>query len=283
MRGFNMPCKHRAVRSWIQAEHPLFGSLIETRVHEGKMVTKLHMSDQIITCAILVLGTGEQFFCSAIFGYNTAFYRLHLGRDLRATHSAYAHLNLPWILMGDFNVTLMSNEHSRAKDYRIPSSGTEQGELWRSLEQNKAGTLIQRPLQGKKRLQLDGRSWQGNSRNSINRSLVFAGFKWGTIILSSFIGRHKKGSGLSFSTLLTIARLVWGGGVQQKLVLKLALILSEAAPRGIPVGNLPICYLGMPLTTKSLTAQEYEPLIDKTISRRGDEEKEKENKKKNMI
>ena len=36
MRGFNMPCKHRAVRSWIQAEHPLFGSLIETRVHEGK-------------------------------------------------------------------------------------------------------------------------------------------------------------------------------------------------------------------------------------------------------
>ncbi|KAF3540652.1 hypothetical protein F2Q69_00022691 [Brassica cretica] len=44
---------------------------------------------------------------------------------------------------------------------------------------------------------------------------------------------------------------------------ELALILSEAAPRGIPVGNLPICYLGMPLTTKSLTAQEYEPLIDK--------------------
>lgn len=87
------------------------------------MVTKLHMSDQIITCAIQVLGTGEQFFCSAIFGYNTAFYRLHLGRDLRATHSAYAHLNLPWILMGDFNVTLMSNEHSRAKDYRSDQAG----------------------------------------------------------------------------------------------------------------------------------------------------------------
>lgn len=48
---------------------------------------------------------------------------------------------------------------------------------------------------------------------------------------------------------------------------ELALILSEAAPRGIPVGNLPICYLVMPLTTKSLTAQEYEPLIDKVRGR----------------
>lgn len=48
---------------------------------------------------------------------------------------------------------------------------------------------------------------------------------------------------------------------------ELAPILSEAAPRGIPVGNLPICYLGMPLTTKSLTAQEYEPLIDKVRGR----------------
>lgn len=36
MCGFNMPCKHRAVRSWIQAEHPLFGCLVETRVQEEK-------------------------------------------------------------------------------------------------------------------------------------------------------------------------------------------------------------------------------------------------------
>lgn len=87
------------------------------------MVTKLHMSDQVITCAIQVSGTGEQSFCSAIFGYNTAFDRLHLWRDLRATHAAYAHLNLPWILMGDVNVTLMSNEHFRAQVYRSDQAG----------------------------------------------------------------------------------------------------------------------------------------------------------------
>lgn len=36
MRGFNMARKHRAVRSWILAEKPLFGCLVETRVREGK-------------------------------------------------------------------------------------------------------------------------------------------------------------------------------------------------------------------------------------------------------
>lgn len=81
------------------------------------------MSDQVITCAIQVPGMGEQFMCSAIYGYNTASDRLPLWRDFRATHAAYAHLNIPWILMGDFNITLASNEHSRAQDYRSDQAG----------------------------------------------------------------------------------------------------------------------------------------------------------------
>ena len=36
LRGFNMARKHRAVRSWILAEKPLFGCLVETRVRDGK-------------------------------------------------------------------------------------------------------------------------------------------------------------------------------------------------------------------------------------------------------
>ena len=37
MRGFNMSCEHRAVRSWIQVEKPIFGCLAETRVREEKL------------------------------------------------------------------------------------------------------------------------------------------------------------------------------------------------------------------------------------------------------
>ena len=40
-------------------------------------------------------------------------------------------------------------------------------------------------------------------------------------------------------------------------------MITEAEALGIGVGNLPIRYLGMPLTTKSLTANDYELLIDK--------------------
>ena len=39
--------------------------------------------------------------------------------------------------------------------------------------------------------------------------------------------------------------------------------LNAASDLGIVVGTLPIRYLGMPLTTKTLTSHDYEPLIDK--------------------
>ena len=44
-------------------------------------------------------------------------------------------------------------------------------------------------------------------------------------------------------------------------------LLAEATALGISTGTLPIRYLGMPLTTKSLTPLDYEPLIDKVRSR----------------
>ena len=44
-------------------------------------------------------------------------------------------------------------------------------------------------------------------------------------------------------------------------------LISEATHIGIIVGSLPVRYLGMPLTTKALTKQDYEPLIDKVRGR----------------
>ncbi|XP_013669553.1 uncharacterized protein LOC106373990 [Brassica napus] len=40
-------------------------------------------------------------------------------------------------------------------------------------------------------------------------------------------------------------------------------LLAEATSLAISVGTLRICYMGMPLTTKSLTSIDYEQLIDK--------------------
>ena len=44
-------------------------------------------------------------------------------------------------------------------------------------------------------------------------------------------------------------------------------LLDAAVALRIGVGTLPICYLGMPLTAKSLTSHDYEPLIDKIRGR----------------
>lgn len=152
MRGFNMSRKHRALRNWIQAEKPLFGCLMETRVREGNLlkcmgaamptwnvitnyehhqlgriwfcssdrvvVTLLHMSAQMITCAVQIPETGEQFICSAVYAFNTAAERTHLWREIRETKAVYAHLNMPWTLIGDYNATISSSEHSRSLDYR---------------------------------------------------------------------------------------------------------------------------------------------------------------------
>lgn len=128
MRGFNMTRKHRALRSWLQEEKPSFGCLLETRVQEGNfarcfnaslpnwnslanyeyhplgriwfcwtndvVATKLHMSAQVITCAIQIPNTGEQFICSAVYAYNTIAERLALWEELKGTQAAYGHLNL---------------------------------------------------------------------------------------------------------------------------------------------------------------------------------------------
>ena len=81
------------------------------------------MSAQVTTCAIQVPSTGEQFVCFAVYAYNTAVDRILLWEELRGAKAAYDHLNLPWILIGDFNETLASSEHSRTMDYRRDMSG----------------------------------------------------------------------------------------------------------------------------------------------------------------
>ena len=126
MCGFNMTRKHRALKEWLQVEKTWFGCLLETRVQESNLhrcmiaampnwkvltnyefhhlgriwvcwqdnvvVTKLHMSAQVITCAVQIPSTGEQFICSAVYAFNTAAERVQLWEELRGARAAYDHL-----------------------------------------------------------------------------------------------------------------------------------------------------------------------------------------------
>lgn len=90
------------------------------------LVTLLHRSAQVITCAVQIPDSGEEFIVSAVYAYNTAAERRSLWEDIRATHAAYSHLPISWMLLGDFNVTLASGEHSRAQDYLSDQAGMRQ-------------------------------------------------------------------------------------------------------------------------------------------------------------
>lgn len=160
MRGFNMSRKHGAVRNWVHAEKPLFGCLLETRLREENcnkcmkaalpgwtaitnydhhhlgriwlcwsdkvVVTRLHSSAQVITCAVQIPETKEQFLCSAVYASNLEGERRQLWEELHGVQAAYSHLAMPWIVLGDFNATLASGEHSRVNDYLADQMGMRQ-------------------------------------------------------------------------------------------------------------------------------------------------------------
>lgn len=54
-----------------------------------------------------------------MYASNFAVDRRLLWQDLCATQAHYAQGNLPWIVLGDFIVTLLAQEHSRYLDYSM--------------------------------------------------------------------------------------------------------------------------------------------------------------------
>lgn len=146
VRGFNKGTKQAVVRKWCRDQLMNFGCLIETRVKEKKAgriveevfegwnlmanyefnrlgrlwvvwrstvrLTPVFKSAQIITCSVLLPGRDEEFFCSFIYAYNTVEERKELWEDLRNHNDAPMFKNKKWMLMGDFNEILESEEHS---------------------------------------------------------------------------------------------------------------------------------------------------------------------------
>lgn len=82
---------------------------------ENVTFTILYKSAQIITVWVSSI-TGEQFLCSCIYASNFQTERRNLWSDLISNNTQFASHGVPWIIMGDFNETLSSSEHSIGLD-----------------------------------------------------------------------------------------------------------------------------------------------------------------------
>ena len=56
---------------------------------------------------------GEQFLCSCVYASNFAVDRQHLWTEMAYIKTQYALPGVSWIVMDDFNETLVSSKHSR--------------------------------------------------------------------------------------------------------------------------------------------------------------------------
>ncbi|KAL0657191.1 hypothetical protein Bca4012_077775 [Brassica carinata] len=75
-------------------------------------VNLLFKSDQCITVWV-TSESGEKFLCSCVYASNFAVARQHLWNELAYIKAQYVLPAVSWIVMGDFNETLASSEHSR--------------------------------------------------------------------------------------------------------------------------------------------------------------------------
>lgn len=147
VRGFNQSTKHAVVREWLKGIEAQFGCLIETRVKERKVsrilmesfrdwdvitnyehnplgriwviwkskmrLTPVFKSSHIITCSVMMDGCKEEFFCSFVYALNTTEERRSLWEDIRNHSDSGLFKKKAWVLMGDFNEILESNEHTK--------------------------------------------------------------------------------------------------------------------------------------------------------------------------
>lgn len=70
----------------------------------------LNQTNQVIHCQVTLLSENKSFYCSIIYAGNKVDQRKSLWDSL-CLHKRFVSLN-PWVLLGDFNVTLNIEDHS---------------------------------------------------------------------------------------------------------------------------------------------------------------------------
>ena len=157
VRGLNKSSKHSVIKKWVKENKFQFGCLLETRVQENKAkslvdqlfpgwsvlinyehnhrgriwilwkdnvrLTPFYKSGQLVTCSVKLDSMDEEFFCSFVYASNFVDERKVLWQELKDHYDSPIICTKPWILMGDFNVTLDMTEHSRVDDNPLVTLG----------------------------------------------------------------------------------------------------------------------------------------------------------------
>lgn len=145
VRGINSSARQGSVNSWLRKNHPLVGSILETRTKEANAVSIIQStfpgwrwetnyshsdlgriwvvwdpvvsviiyktSAQYILCGIYDLSTQVSITSAFVYGFNTEAERQELWRDISTLNQLSLLSSSPWVLLSDFNQILTMDEH----------------------------------------------------------------------------------------------------------------------------------------------------------------------------
>lgn len=157
VRGLNNLSRQRFVKSWINKNKPLMGSILESHVSQenadgvmhftfpgwrkesnfdvsenGRIwvlwdpaisVVCLFKSAQLILCGVYVPETGDNFAVAFVYGFNTVVQRRALWEDLSLISQNSPARSRPLLVLGDFNQILSSSEHFSVIPHPLPLTG----------------------------------------------------------------------------------------------------------------------------------------------------------------
>ncbi|GKC16808.1 RNA-directed DNA polymerase, eukaryota, reverse transcriptase zinc-binding domain protein [Tanacetum coccineum] len=76
----------------------------------------INMTNQDIFCLVEVLQSNVKFYCTFVYSCNSGIERRSLWKELETQKNIVG--NQPWLVLGDFNVTMDSSEHSSSGSFR---------------------------------------------------------------------------------------------------------------------------------------------------------------------
>lgn len=177
VRGINDPDKQKRFKDCCHRHRPIFGCLLETHVLEHNATNVLNnilpgwnlvanyeyshigriwvvsstaisvmvysKSQQHITCGISWHDRGIEFTATFVYGANLRNERLQLWDQIRRLALDTPLRHSPWMVLGDFNQTLLPSKHSIREEFEVVSAGSrELGDCLQDAE------LLDLPAQG---------------------------------------------------------------------------------------------------------------------------------------
>ncbi|CAL9233341.1 unnamed protein product, partial [Arabidopsis halleri] len=156
-KGMNNQSRQRVIRSWVGANKPLFGSVLETHVSEenasailvstfpgwrwetnyshsagGRIwvvwdpsisVICFYKSAQLVFCGVHDPATNQSFSVGFVYAFNTVIQRRSLWDEVKSISQDSPARSNPCIFLGDFNQIVSADEHFSIIPHNLPIGG----------------------------------------------------------------------------------------------------------------------------------------------------------------